>query len=544
MLKDMPVQVRQLTNEDTNRFPAIVLVGVGGGGSRILSEGIYKIERNRHIDRYACLSKAIAQDHEVSHTFIVDTSSDPATPGFYRNIPRDHKISLSGSIKGMSRGAGGRPGRATKAVLNHEVARILAEKLYKPIADISPAIVVFVHTADGGTGGGLTPELLHQLAYVLPMSTVFWVFTVLPQQSALSLQGPRTVGPNLGKMLDVIRRVCDRKYDRIPFQCREAIRAVVPAAKKDRSDDFKFSRIAMFPMSNHHFAKCWTSGVGDAGSKTAGEVEGTKGATKRRGRVQIREEVLNPFPIEVLSQALYPFLKYKIASEEEQQWMQHFWPMGPIDIPDIMAGVTPERPIIIPHLFIDPDLQDEPRTRAVIESLRAGEISLERTEGNVESGLPESFTFIGTPTELGEFRASALYCIPIYPEGSPYFDGFGDQVSDVWFPMLSGALNYIGGRRGDKVGVISHSANLKPQPIPRPKEQTLGFDDGLLVTLIFGAVPPDFVVWLDATKKIVDDHKTQEKWELSYYDANTWLSNLADYVGWPEWPKPKKIRKK
>ncbi len=540
MPKDIAAQVRQLTNEDTDKFPAIVLVGVGGGGSRILSEGLYKTERNRHIDRYTCLSKAIAQEQEISHTFIVDTSSDPATPGFYRNIPKPHKISLSGSIKGMSRGAGGKPGRATKAVLNTEVARILAEQLYKPIADISPAIVVFIHTADGGTGGGLTPELLHQLAYVLPMSTVFWVFTVLPQQSALSLKGPRTVGPNIGKMLDVIRRVCDRKYDRIPFQCREAIRAVVPVGRKDRSDEFKFSRIAMFPMSNHHFAKCWTGGGSASGGQ---EAKAGKGG-KRRGRVQIREEVLNPFPIEVLSQALYPYLKYKIADEEQQQWMQHFWPMGPIDIPDIMAGVTPERPVIVPHLLIDPELDDEAATNQVIENLRTGHISLEKTEGDVESGLPESFSFIGTPTELSEFRASALYCVPIYPEGSPYFDSFGDQVSDIWFPMLSGSLNYIGGRRGDKVGVISHSANLKPQPIPKPKEQTLGFDDGLLVTLIFGAVPPDFVVWLDATKKIVDDHKTQEKWELSYYDANTWLSNLADYVGWPEWPKPKKERKR
>ncbi len=509
-----------------------MLVGVGGGGSRILSEGLVKVDKNRHIDRYVCLSRAIAQDDEVPHTFIVDTSSDPSTPGFYRNIPKAHKISLSGSIRGMSRGAGGRPGRATKAVLNTEVARILAEKLYKPIADISPAIVVFIHTADGGTGGGLTPELLHQLAYVLPMSTVFWVFTVMPQQSALSLKGPRTVGPNLGKMLDVIRRVCDRKYDRIPFQCREAIRAVVPVAKKERSDEFKFSRIAMFPMSNHHFAKCWK----DRQEKGQGR--------RGRGRVEIREEVLNPFPIEVLSQALYPFLKYKIASLEEQQWMQHYWPMGPIDIPDIMAGVSFDRPIIIPHLLIDPDLDDKEATKKVIADLKEGDIHLERIEGDVESGLPDTFTFIGTPTELSGFRASSLYCVPIYPEGSPYFDYFGDQVSDQWFPRLSGSLNFIGGRKGEMVGVISHSANLKPQPIPRPKDHTLGFDNGLLVTLIFGAVPPDFEVWLDATKKIVDDHKTQEKWELSYYDANTWLSILADYVGWPEWPKPKKEKRK
>lgn len=508
-----------MNDEANEKFPAIVLVGVGGGGSRILSEGITKIAKNRHVDRYECLAKAIALDEEVPHSFIVDTSADPTTPGFFRNIPKAHKISLSGNVKGMSQGAGGRPGRATKAVLNTQVATTLAEKLYKPIAEIGPTVVVFMHTADGGTGGGLTPELLMQLSFVLPSSTVFWVFTVMPQQTSVTLRGPRTVGPNLGKMLDVIQRVFDNKFDRIPFECREAIRRIVPIAKKERSDEFQFSRIAMFPMSNEHFSKCWRDGG---------------------KRLEMREEVLNPFPIEVLSQALYPYLKYKIATMEEQVWMQHHWPMGPIDITDIMAGVNAERPIIIPHLYLDPQLTNEEATDGVLKDMEEGNIHLMRTEGDAESGLPDSFTFRGTPTELLDFRASAIYCIPVYPKGSAYFDTFAEEVSNIWFPKLSGALNFIGGRKGEKVGVISHSANLKPQPVPPPKEgMDLGFDNGMLVTLIFGAVPQDFIVWLDSTKKILKDHHTQKIWELSFYDANGWLKNLAYYIGWEDWPKPR-----
>ena len=201
-----------MTETIERKLPPIVLIGVGGGGSRILSEGLEKLQNHSNLDRYACLLSTIRADQAEPHVFIVDTSSDPKTEGFYTNIPKAHKISLSGSIKGMSRGAGRKPGRAVKAVLNEDVSRTLAEQLYKPISDIGPAIVVFMHTADGGTGGGLTPELIQQLAYVLPQSTVFWVFTVMPTMTSLSLQGPRTVGPNLGKMLKVIRRIAENDY--------------------------------------------------------------------------------------------------------------------------------------------------------------------------------------------------------------------------------------------------------------------------------------------------------------------------------------------
>jgi len=495
------------------KLPAIVLIGVGGGGSRILSEGFEKLEKHSHLDRYSCILRSINSGAAEPHVFIVDTSSDPTTEGFYTNIPKAHKISLSGSVKGMSRGAGGKPGRAFKAVLNKEVSKTLAEQLYKPIADIGPAIVVFMHTADGGTGGGLTPELLQQLAYVLPQSTVFWVFTVMPTITSLSTQGPRTVAPNIGKLLKVTRRISERDYNQIPFACREAIRAVVPERQSDRSYEFKHSRVALFPMSNDHFAQC----------------------SKGHSKMEIREEILNPFPMELLSQALYPFLKYVVSTPEEQQWMQKYWPMGPIDIPDIMAGVNPERPVVLPHLWVDPDGWETKKIDNVIELLKDGVIVLEKTEGDEKEGIPELFTFTGAPTSLFEFRATSLYCIPVYPNGSKYFEDFGDKVSDHWFPKLSSQLCFIGGSDGRKIGVISHSANLKPQPIPRPKELALGFEHGLLVTLIFGAIPEDFKVWLEATKPIMQDHKTEEKWELSFYDANDWLNELGNYMGWRDW---------
>ena len=503
----------KMTDSTERKMPPIVLVGVGGGGSRILSEGLEKLQNHPNLDRYSCLLRTIRADEPEPHVFIVDTSSDPKTEGFYRNIPMSHKISLSGSIKGMSRGAGGKPGRAVKAVLNEEVSRTLAEQLYKPINDIGPAIVVFMHTADGGTGGGLTPELIQQLAYVLPQSTVFWVFTVMPTMTSLSLQGPRTVGPNLGKMLKVIRRIAERDFNEIPFECREAIRQTVPQKRQDRSYDFLHSRVALFPMSNDHFAQC----------------------SKGHSRMEIREEILNPFPMELLSQALYPFLKYVVATEEEQQWMQKHWPMGPIDIPDIMAGVQPDRPIVTPHLWIDPEGFGQGGPEKIIQELKDSIIHLEKTEGDVEEGLPDSFTFTGAPSGLFEFRATSMYCIPVYPNGSKYFDEFGDMISDEWFPKLSGAMNFVGGSDGKKVGIISHSANLKPQPISRPKDKQLGFENGLLVTLVFGAIPSDFPVWLKATKDIMREHKTEEMWELSFYDANDCLNELGRYIGWRDW---------
>jgi hypothetical protein len=502
-----------LDDDSVRKIPSIVLIGVGGGGSRILSEGLEKINKLQDIDRYICISRAVRADSDEPHVFIVDTSSDPTTEGFYTNIPKKHKISLSSSIKGMSRGAGGKPGRAAKALLNKEVSRNLAENLYKPIMDIGPAIVVFIHTADGGTGGGLTPEVLQQLAYVLPKSTVFWVFSVMPTQTDLSLQGPRTVAPNIGKMLKVIRWISAEDFSHIPFDCREAIREVAPMRRTDKSYEFKHSRIALFPMSNDHFAQCH------------------EGHSKR----EIREEVLNPFPIELLSQALYPFLKYVVSTTEQQMWMQKHWPMGPIDIPDIMAGVAPARPMVLPHLWIDPDGWEEGRVEEVISDLKNGKIVLEKTEGDVKEGIPDVFTFTGAPAALFEFRANSIYCIPINPEGSKYFEDFGDLVSDIWFPKLSSQLNFIGGKDGRRIGVISHSANLKPQPVPKPKKGKFGFEHGLLVSLIFGAVPEDFIAWLRSTRAIMKEHRTEKMWELSYYDANDYLNEIAHYIGWRDW---------
>ena len=509
-------------NSDTSgrKMPAIVIVGIGGGGSRILSEGLEKIVKHKHVDRYACLSKAIRANTEKPYTYIVDTSADPTTEGFFENIPKAQKISLSTTISGMSRGAGGRPGRASKAVLNEEVVRNLAQNLYKPISEIEPAIVVIVHTADGGTGGGLTPEILQHLGYVTPASTVFWLFTVLPRRTALALKGPRTVAPTMGKLLKVCRRISNRDFTKIPYECRNVLHKIVPIKSSDQSYHFQHSRIAVFPLSNHHFAQCW----------------------KDYKRKEIREEVLNPFPIELLSQALYPFLKYVVAKPKQQNWMQDNWPLGPIDIPDIMAGLTPERPFVVPHLWLDPPIEDEDEVDKVLQELYDGVIQLDREKDNNNENEEKLglFTFRGSSSAIYEFRATSIYCIPVYPDGSKYFDEFSDWVSDDWFPKLSGRLNYIGGRDGIRTGVISHAANLKPQPIAPPEiREDLGFKDGMLVSLLFGAVPKDMPVWLEATRDILEDHKHEDFWEISYYDANDFLRELAFYIGWPEWPHKK-----
>ncbi|MEA3557684.1 MAG: hypothetical protein U9R75_00350 [Candidatus Thermoplasmatota archaeon] len=497
------------------KHPSIVMVGIGGGGSRILSDGLAQIVDYDVVDRYQCLGRAIRANTDEPLCFIVDTSSDPTREGFFDNIPKKHKISLSTGARGMSRGAGGRPGRAAKAILNNDVVKNLAENLYKPISDVEPAIVVIVHTADGGTGGGLTPEILQHLGYSLPGSTIFWVFTVLPQRTALSLKGPRTVAPVMGKLLKTARRISTRDFTNIPYQNRDIINRNITRKEADQSYEFQHSRIAIFPVSNEHFAQCW------------------KGTSKKT----IREEVLNPFPIELLSQALYPFLKYTVADPEEQTWMSKNWPLGPIDIPDIMAGLTPDRPFVIPHLWVDPKIYDTEDTDRVVGELTEGKIDLEQIDVLLDDGIPDLYTFTGTSAPLFENRVTSLYCIPVYPEGSEYFDDFGDFVGDEWFPKVSGKLNFITGREGLKLGVISHAANLKPQPIPGPeKGGKLGFDNGLLVTLLFGAIPLDLPIWLEATRDIVKGYKTEDFWEIGGYDANDWLRELATYIGWNDWP--------
>jgi len=499
-------------------MPSIVIVGIGGGGSRILSEGLDKILRHSEVDRYRILIKAIKADTDKPLTYIVDTSADPTTKGFFENIPIEQKISLSASIQGMSRGAGGRPGRAAKAVLNDEVVQNLATNLYKPIADEKPAIVVIIHTADGGTGGGLTPEVLQHLGFILPDSTIFWVFTVLPKRNPLSLKGPRTVAPTMGKILMISRKISDRDFTAIPYSCRVILEKTIEKEKHDQSYSFQHSRIALFPLSNHHFTQCW------------------EGHSRR----EIREEVLNPFPVELLSQALYPFLKYTVATPEEQTWMQQNWPLGPIDIPDIMAGLTPERPFVIPHLCIDPPVGQKEPIKEIIDDFQNGRIKLEKVSTGEEEDSLDMFEFNGASCALYEFRATSLYCIPVYPDGSEYFEDFGDWVSDQWFPRLSGRLNFICGANGRTTGVISHAANLKPQPIPKPPEGVdLGFENGMLVTLLFGGVPKDFPIWLESCRDIVDDHMTEDFWEIPFYDANEFLKELANYIGWSNWPYDK-----
>ncbi len=503
------------------KHPSIVLVGIGGGGSRILSDGVGKILKYQVVDRYQLLARAIKADSDKPLAFIVDTSTDPLREGFFENIPTEQKISLSSVARGMSRGAGGRPGRAAKAVLNNEVVANLAENLYKPISEIEPAIVVIIHTADGGTGGGLTPEILLHIGYYLPTSTIFWVFTVFPQRTALGLQGPRTVAPVMGKLLKVARNVSNRDFTSIPWECRETIDRSIKRRELDQSYEFAHSRIAIFPVSNQHFAQCW--------KVTAGETA--------RGEREIREEVLNPFPIELLSQALYPFLKYAVADVDQQRWMQENWPLGPIDIPDIMAGLTPERPFVIPHLWIDPTVEDPKETDRVIDDIVNGRIDLKQLDVIGDDGIPDLFTFNGISAPIYESRITSMYCIPVYPDGSAYFGTFSEFVGNEWFPRLSGRLRFIIGRKGLKTGIISHSANLKPQPIPGPVAGgKLGFDNGLLVTMLFGAVPDDLPIWLEATRDIVENYKTDDFWEISGYDANDWLNELATYIGWTDWP--------
>lgn len=501
--------------------PSIVLIGIGGGGSRILSDSVDKILEYKVVDRYECIARAIKAESPKPLTFIVDTSTDPTRKGFFENIPADQKISLSESAKGMSRGAGGRPGRAAKAMLNAEVVDNLARNLYRPIFEAKPAIVVIIHTADGGTGGGLTPEILLHIAYSSPMSTIFWVFTVLPQRTALSLKGPRTVAPVMGRLLKIARRISKADFTNIPYTNREIIDKHVPRQEKDQSYEFQHSRVAIFPVSNEHFAQCWKD---------------------KFSKKEIREEVLNPVPIEVLSQALYPYLKYAVADQAQQSWMQKNWPLGPIDIPDIMAGLTPVRPFVIPHLWLDPKVGDQADMDRVLEDLETGNIDLKQIDVLLDDGIPDLFTFSGTSARLFESRVTSLYCIPVYPEGSKYFDEISDFVSDGWFPQLSDNLNFISGRTGLTLGVISHSANLKPQPIPGPTEGgKLGFDDALLVTLLFGAIPYDLPIWLEATRDIVKNLKTNDFWEISGYDAADWLRELATYIGWTNWPTHKYI---
>jgi len=187
-------------------------------------------------------------------------------------------------------------------------------------------------------------------------------------------------------------------------------------------------------------------------------------------------------------------------------------------------------------------VEEDGKADEVLKKLREGIIELDKVEkkkiGDEEKlGL---FTFTGSSSAIYEFRATSIYCIPVYPDESEYFEEFSDWVSDVWFPKLSGMLNFIGGREGFRTGVISHAANLKPQPIPSPEiRENLGFKNGMLVTLLFGAVSKDMPIWLEATRDIMENHQHEEFWEISYYDANEFLRELAFYTGWPDWPQKK-----
>ena len=80
-----------MDEDETNgrKLPSIVIIGIGGGGSRILSEGLDKILKYKNIDRYSCLTKTIKADTDDPHVFIIDTSADPTTKGFFENIPKE-----------------------------------------------------------------------------------------------------------------------------------------------------------------------------------------------------------------------------------------------------------------------------------------------------------------------------------------------------------------------------------------------------------------------------------------------------------------------
>ncbi len=54
--------------------------------------------------------------------------------------------------------------------------------------------------------------------------------------------------------------------------------------------------------------------------------------------------------------------------------MQENWPLGPIDIPDIMAGLTPERPFVVPLLSVDPPVWNEEEVDKIIDDAEKGRI--------------------------------------------------------------------------------------------------------------------------------------------------------------------------
>jgi len=500
--------------EDSIHPPRIVLLGIGGGGSRILSEGIAKFLQYKQLDRYRSILDATGGFTKRPYWYLVDTSVDPLQPGFYPSIPRENRVSLSKLVDGVSRGAGGKPGRAADAMRSDAVAGILAEELYKPFRAISPSIVVLIHSADGGTGGGLTPELLLQLGYALPESTVFWVFSVLPIQSELALSGPRTVGCALGRLLQVARNVSDERFDEIPFVCREAIDRLQGHRPTDGGYNFEHSRVALFPLSNDHFAQCWED----------------------RKEVEIRHELLNPFPLEILGVTLHPYLRYHYSDPKEQAWMQDNWPLGPVDIPDIMAGISKERPFVVPHVWFDPsDWSEEAMTR-VVAAAAEGKISYVKEDFDA-TGRFRPFDFTGAGTAFEAFGATRVYCLPTYPQGSPVFDDIQSLVSNRWFPLMASKMKYFSVMEGG-TGHVTHAANLKPQPFPASTpDHQLDFDRGMLVSLLFGAVPADFPVWIRATTSIIAKRETEAYWEIPTADAHKILLDLAKYSGmdWTPW---------
>ena len=500
-------------SDDLIRPPRIVLVGIGGGGSRILSEGITKFQQYKQLDRYRSILEATGAFTDRPHWFLVDTSVDPLQPGFYPGIPKENRVSLSKSVEGVSRGAGGKPGRAADAMRSEAVAKILCEELYRPLRDLSPSVVVLLHSADGGTGGGLTPELVLQLGYALPSSTVFWVFSVLPIQSELALSGPRTVGCALGRLLQVARNLSDERFDEIPFVCREAIDKLQGHRSTDGGYDFEHSRVALFPLSNNHFAQCWAD----------------------RKEVEIRKELLNPFPLEILGATLHPYLRYHYSDPEEQAWMQENWPLGPVDIPDIMAGISKDRPFVVPHVWFDPADWSDAAIAATVTAAAEGRIAYVKEDFDA-TGRFRPFDFTGAATGFEEFGASRVYCLPVYPKGSPLFEEMDDLVSNRWFPQLASRLKYFPPNESRGVGAVTHAANLKPQPFPASTEEhQLDFDRGFLVSLLFGAVPSDFRVWIRATEPILAKHDTEPMWEITAADSFKMLQDLAKYAWMKDW---------
>ena len=51
----------------------------------------------------------------------------------------------------------------------------------------------------------------------------------------------------------------------------------------------------------------------------------------------------------------------------------------------------------------------------------------------------------------------------------------------------------------------------------------------------------DIPIWLESTRDILDNMRTEDFWEISGYDATDWLMELSRLIGWSDWPYKKYI---